>query len=66
MQLLAALGVWARTTGVRWLGVGIAGLNAIAQLIVIPAYPFWSLCLFTLDIVVIYGLIAHGARSRSA
>ena len=66
VQLLAALGVWARTPGVRWLGVGIAGLNAIAQLIVMPAYPFWSLCLFTLDILVIYGLIAHGARPRSA
>jgi hypothetical protein len=28
-----------------------------------PAYPFWALCLFTLDILVIYGLIAHGART---
>jgi hypothetical protein len=27
------------------------------------SYPFWSLCLFTLDILVIYGLIAHGKRA---
>ena len=37
-------------------------MNAIIQLLFIPAYPFWSLALFTLDILVIYGLIAHGKR----
>jgi hypothetical protein len=28
----------------------------------IPAYPFWSLALFTLDILAIYGLVAYGKR----
>jgi hypothetical protein len=65
-QLLTALGVWAKTTGVRWIGVTIAALNAIAQMVFIPAYPFWSLTLFTLDILVIYGLIAHGSRTSRA
>ena len=32
----------------------------------IQAYPFWSLALFTLDILIIYGLIAHGTRSSLA
>jgi hypothetical protein len=59
-QFLAAFGIWARTSGVRWFGVAVAGLNAIAQLLFISAYPFWSLALFTIDILVIYGLIAHG------
>jgi hypothetical protein len=62
IQLGVALGVWYRATGVRWLGVGIASINAIVQLIFIDAYPFWSLTLFTLDILVIYGLIAYGAK----
>jgi hypothetical protein len=62
VQGLAAIGVWVRTPGVRWLGVGIAALNAIAQMFVFPAYPFWALMLFTLDILVIYGLVVHGAR----
>jgi hypothetical protein len=66
VQLLTALGIWAKTTGVRWIGVTIAALNAIAQMFFIPAYPFWSLTLFTLDILVIYGLIAHGSRTSSA
>jgi hypothetical protein len=64
-QGLTAFGVWARWTGVRWVGVAIAVLNAILQMIVMPAYPFWSLCLIALDVLVIYGLIAHGSRSRA-
>ena len=61
-QVLTALGIWMRVTGVRWLGVAFASLNAIVQLLVIDAYPFWSLALFTLDILVIYGLVAYGAK----
>jgi hypothetical protein len=62
-QGFVGLGVAARVRGVRWIGVAIASGNAILQLLFIPAYPFWSLCLFTLDILVIYGLIAHGKRA---
>jgi hypothetical protein len=59
-QVLAAVGIWAKTSGVRWFGVTVAALNGIALLLFIPAYPFWSLTLFTLDILVVYGLIAYG------
>ena len=64
-QGLVAWGVWAQAKAVRWIGVAIASANAIMQLLFIPAYPFWSLCLFTLDILVIYGLIAHGKRAEA-
>ena len=63
VQVLAAFGIWAKTPGVRWFGVIVASLNAIAQMLWMPAYPFWSLTLFTLDILVIYGLVAYGKRS---
>jgi hypothetical protein len=62
VQLLVAFGIWARTKGVRWFGIAVAGLNAVAQLLFISSYPFWSLTLFTLDILVIYGLAAYGAK----
>jgi hypothetical protein len=65
-QMLGAFGVWARTPGVRWFAVGVAALNGVAQLLFIPAYPFWSLSLFTLDILVIYGLLAYGKRASEA
>jgi hypothetical protein len=63
VQVALSFGVYAKVKGLRWIGAGIAGLNAIAQLAIMPAYPFWSLALFTLDILVIYGLVAHGAKS---
>ena len=43
VQLLAAAGVWAGNQLARWFAVAVVGLNAIAQMFFIPAYPFWSL-----------------------
>jgi hypothetical protein len=63
IQGLAAVGIVFKNQVARWVGVAIAAANAIAQLMFIPAYPFWSLTLFALDILVIYGLVAHGHRS---
>jgi hypothetical protein len=62
VQGLTAIGVFMRTSGARWIGVAIAALNAIVQMFFISAYPFWSLSLFALDMLVIYGLVVHGAR----
>jgi hypothetical protein len=46
----------------RWFGIGTAGVNAIAALMSIPAYPFWSLTIFAVDVLIIYGLCAYGGR----
>jgi hypothetical protein len=29
------------------------------------AYPWWSLALFTVDVLIIYGLAVHGGRARA-
>jgi hypothetical protein len=62
LQLLVGLGVLVKNQFARWTGVVVLSLNALAQLLMIPAYPFWSLAIFALDIVAIYGLIAYGQR----
>lgn len=62
-QGLTAVAVLVKNQFARWLGVGFALLNAMAQLLMIEAYPFWSLALLTLDILVIYGLLVYGGRS---
>ena len=59
------VGVFVKNQFSRWVGVFILGLNAIVQLMMIPAYPFWSLSIFTLDILALYGLIAYGQRISS-
>jgi hypothetical protein len=60
LQGLAGIGVFAANQFARWGGVAILSLNAIAQLLMMPAYPLWSLVLFFVDILALYGLIAHG------
>lgn len=62
-QGLAACGVLLKNQSARWFGVAFAFLNALAQLLMIEAYPFLSLALLSLDIVVIYGLVVHGSRT---
>ncbi len=65
LQILVALGLFVRNQFARWTGVVIVGLNAIAQLLMMPAYPFWSLCIFAVDILAMYALIAYGKRDVS-
>jgi hypothetical protein len=48
----------------RWFGIFMAGINSIAALMSIPAYPFWALCLFGVDILIIYGLAAYGGQHK--
>jgi hypothetical protein len=63
LQLLAGLGVFSANQFARWGGVLILSLNALAQLLIMPGYPFWSLSLFAVDILAIYALIAHGRET---
>jgi uncharacterized membrane-anchored protein len=62
LQLLVGFGAFAKNQAARWAGVVVLGLNAIAQLMLMPAYPFWSLCIFAIDILASYGLVAYGDR----
>jgi hypothetical protein len=66
IQLLVAFGIWSGAQWARWTGILIASLNAIAQLLFISAFPLWSLAIFAIDILVIYGLAAHGGRGRAS
>ena len=46
----------------RWMGILAASISAIASLLSIDAYPFWSISVFALSIIIIYQL-AKGRRS---
>mgnify|MGYP003562308460 CR=1 FL=1 len=50
----------------RWAAVFAATLNSMTQVLALPAYPFLSLVLFTVDVLIIYGLVVRsGAASRA-
>ncbi len=65
VELFAALSIWAGGQFGRWVGILAAAANAIAALLSIPAYPFWALCVFAIDILIIYGLAAYGGQRLS-
>jgi hypothetical protein len=62
IQFCAAIAIFGHVEWGRWVGILTASVNAIIQLIFIPSYPFGSLALFALDILIIYGLVAYGGR----
>ena len=66
VQFVAAFGIWASTEWGRWVGVASAGINAIVQMLFIPAYPWLALALFATDLLVIYGLVAYGGRQSAS
>ena len=62
IQWIVGCGVFFKNQLSRWVGVVALAANAIAQLLMMPAYPFWSLTIFALDILAIYGLLAYGKK----
>ena len=66
LQLVAAGGILAGNQLARWFAVAVAvvGLNAIAMMFFIPAYPFWALVIIAVDVVALYGLCAYGSREN--
>jgi hypothetical protein len=64
LQVAAALSIWAGGSFGRWFGITVATFNAIGALLAMPAYPSWSLAIFAVDVLVIYGLATYGGDRR--
>jgi hypothetical protein len=62
IQFLAAFAIFTGSEIGRWIGIASASGNAIVQLFVLPANPFLALAVFAVDVLVIYGLVAHGGH----
>jgi hypothetical protein len=64
VAILVAAGLLAGNTLARIVGVGIAMVSAVVNLAFLPAYPWWSALVIAFDVLVIYGLTAHGAEMK--
>jgi hypothetical protein len=53
--------MWARVVGIT-----LAVLSAIVNLSFVAAYPWWSMIVIALDILVIYALAVHGRAGANA
>jgi hypothetical protein len=56
LELIAAFSLWSGGEFGRWFGIFVASLSAIGSLLSIGAYPFWSLAVFALSIIIVYKL----------
>jgi hypothetical protein len=66
LEIFAGFGIFARNQAARWFGIVVASLNLIAALLSINAYPTWGLIIVLIDILIIYGLAAHGHKLGDA
>jgi len=53
---LAGFGVFSGKLWARAIGITVAIISAIANFLFLPYYPFWSILMIALNVVVIYGL----------
>jgi len=61
-QFFAAFSLWSGGLYGRVFAIVAASLSAIAALLSIPAYPFWSLAVFAISIIVIHQVAVYGGR----
>jgi hypothetical protein len=59
-QLFAAFSLWSGGLYGRFVAILAATLSAFGALMSLPAYPFWSLAIFAIDIIVIYQVAMYG------
>ena len=59
-QLAAGSAVVSGANWARWFGIAVAGLNSIGQLMFLPGIPVLGAPMFTVDMLIIYGLAVYG------
>jgi hypothetical protein len=65
VAVLTGIGLFAGNVVARVVGVVIAALSAVANLVFLPAYPLWSTIVIALDVIVIYAIVVHGRELRA-
>lgn len=61
-MLLVASGfaILSKAQWARWFGIVFCSLSIIFYLMVIWAYPVWSVLVIAIDVLIIYGLAEYG------
>ncbi|MCA9337279.1 hypothetical protein KC951_01045 [Candidatus Saccharibacteria bacterium] len=49
----------------RVVGVILASVGFIANMLFLPAYPVWSIIVMVLNIIVLYALVVHGKEAQA-
>ena len=65
IQVVTAFGIYKGAGMAQVVAILLCMLNATVQLFSVGAFPIWSLTVFALDCLVIYGLTVYGERWAS-
>jgi hypothetical protein len=65
-QFFAAFSLWSGGVYGRVVAIVAASLSAIGALLSLPAYPFWSLAVFAIDIIIIHQVANYGGGEPEA
>jgi hypothetical protein len=60
----AGFGLLSGRTWARVVGITLAALSATANFLFIPYYPFWSILIVAVNVLVIWALTAHGREFK--
>ena len=66
LQIGVAYAIIAGSNVGRWIGVVLVVAGSLIHMLSVPIYPFWSLTVLALDVVVLYALLVHGPRRATA
>jgi hypothetical protein len=66
VALAAGIGVLFGQMWARVVGIIVAAVSALANLVFLPSYPVWCAIVIALDVLVIYALAVHGGEVKSA
>ena len=65
IALATGIGIIMGQTWGYLIGIGIAGLSMLSNFMFMPYYPFWSLAVIGLDVLVIWALCKQIAGNRT-
>ena len=66
LAIASGLAIFSGREWARWIGIAIAGLGALGQLLTAQAYPLWSLMIMGVYLLAVYGLAVYGVRDSVA
>jgi hypothetical protein len=65
VQVAAGLGIWSGALWARIIGIAAAVLNAMAHMTFVGTYPFWSLIVIAVDILIIWALAVYSGPAMA-
>jgi len=66
LQMVAGGAIMSHRTWGRWFGIVTVSLVLFVHLLAIGSYPWWSLVLIAINLIVLFGLTVHWRRDAAA